>query len=44
MTWEAFTQENDLITPTFKLKRNIAKKVYQEDIDRMYAEGLPEGR
>lgn len=25
----AFTTENDLITPTFKIKRNNAKKVFQ---------------
>lgn len=24
----AFTVENDLITPTFKIKRNVAKKVF----------------
>jgi len=30
LTHEAFTIENDLLTPTFKLKRNIAKKVYQD--------------
>lgn len=36
---DPFTIESDILTPTFKLKRNIAKKMYQEDIDRMYAEG-----
>ena len=25
---EPFTIENDILTPTFKLKRNIAKKVF----------------
>lgn len=35
-----FTVENDLITPTFKIKRNIAKKVFQEQIDKLYAEPL----
>lgn len=30
LTLDAFTIENDIITPTFKLKRNVAKKVYQE--------------
>ena len=35
-----FTVENDLITPTFKIKRNIAKKVFQKEIDQMYAEPL----
>ncbi len=26
---EAFSVDNDILTPTFKLKRNICKKVYQ---------------
>lgn len=34
---DPFTIENDILTPTFKLKRNVAKKVYQEKIDEMYA-------
>lgn len=37
LTTDAFSIENDMLTPTFKLKRNIAKKVYQERIDEMYA-------
>jgi len=28
ITGDAFSIENDMLTPTFKLKRNIAKKVY----------------
>ncbi|KAJ3024216.1 Long chain acyl-CoA synthetase 7 peroxisomal [Thoreauomyces humboldtii] len=32
-----FTVENDLMTPTFKLKRHEAKKLYQAQIDEMYA-------
>lgn len=35
-----FAVDNDLLTPTFKLKRNIAKVRYQEQIDEMYAGGL----
>jgi long-chain acyl-CoA synthetase len=35
---EAFTVDNDIITPTFKIKRNIAKKVFTEQIAKMYAE------
>ena len=37
---EPFTINNDMITPTFKVKRHIAKKRFQEEIDRMYAEGV----
>jgi long-chain acyl-CoA synthetase len=33
---EPFTTESDLLTPTMKLKRNIAKKMFQEQIDSMY--------
>eukprot|EP00742_Colponemidia_sp_Colp-10_P000272 GILJ01000306.1.p1 GENE.GILJ01000306.1~~GILJ01000306.1.p1 ORF type:complete len:692 (-),score=129.63 GILJ01000306.1:157-2187(-) len=36
-----FTVENNLLTPTFKLKRNDAKKVYLDDINRLYATELP---
>ena len=36
LTLDAFTAENDILTPTFKLKRNIGKQVYQEQIDTMY--------
>ena len=34
---DPFTVENDLLTPTFKLKRNVAKKVFESDIDNMYS-------
>ncbi|KAH9101957.1 hypothetical protein LEN26_015612 [Aphanomyces euteiches] len=34
---ELFSVENDLLTPTFKLKRNEAKKVFLKDIDALYA-------
>jgi long-chain acyl-CoA synthetase len=37
---DPFTIESDMLTPTFKLKRNVAKKLYEADIDRMYAEGI----
>jgi long-chain acyl-CoA synthetase len=34
---DPFTIESDLLTPTMKLKRNIAKKHFQETLDAMYA-------
>jgi long-chain acyl-CoA synthetase len=37
LTSEEFTVDNDLLTPTFKLKRETAKKAYQKEIDDMYA-------
>jgi len=33
---DPFSVENEILTPTFKLKRNVAKKVYQAQIDAMY--------
>ena len=36
LTLEAFSIDNDMLTPTFKLKRNIGKQKYQEQIDKMY--------
>lgn len=40
---EPFSIENDILTPTFKLKRNIGRKVYQEQIDAMYVELAKKG-
>ena len=31
-----FSVDNDILTPTFKLKRNIAQKVYQKQISHLY--------
>ena len=37
LTPEPFSIENDVLTPTMKIKRNVAKIVYTEQIDAMYA-------
>lgn len=34
---EPFSVENDMLTPTFKLKRNIAKTKYTKEISQLYA-------
>jgi long-chain acyl-CoA synthetase len=34
---DQFTIESDLLTPTMKIKRNIAKLKFKDDIDSMYA-------
>ena len=36
-----FEVDNDLLTPTFKLKRQQCKIRYQKEIDRMYASEVP---
>ena len=36
LTEEMFTVENDILTPTFKIKRNVAKNKYKEEILRIY--------
>jgi len=48
---EEFSVENNLLTPTFKLKRNEAKKFFKTQIDEMYSEfavagqtGLSQGK
>lgn len=37
ITDEPFSQENDILTPSLKIKRNVAKKYYQKQIDELYA-------
>ena len=36
LTAEAFSVENEILTPTFKLKRNDAKKAYYSQIKELY--------
>lgn len=36
---EDFSVENGLLTPTFKLKRNVAAKHFGEQIKKLYKEG-----
>mmetsp|Transcript_34596 Transcript_34596/g.25761 ORF Transcript_34596/g.25761 Transcript_34596/m.25761 type:complete len:117 (+) Transcript_34596:781-1131(+) len=35
-----FTVENDLLTPTYKVKRNKAKNVFSKEIEEMYNEPM----
>lgn len=37
ISFEPFTMENELLTPTLKTKRNVAAKVYRKEIDALYA-------
>ena len=38
---ELWSVENNLLTPTFKMKRVELKKYYQKQIDALYATPLP---
>ncbi len=40
ITPHAFSVQNDIVTPTFKLKRFNAKKFFLEHIEEMYSEGI----
>ena len=39
LLFEPWTVEMDMLTPTQKLKRNVARSIYEADITRMYEEG-----
>lgn len=36
LTDDAFTVENNLLTPTFKMKRNVVREYFKPQIDEMY--------
>ena len=36
LLWDPMTEEDNLLTPTMKVKRNIATKFYDEQIKAMY--------
>ena len=37
---EPFSVDNDLLTPTFKLKRNVAKIKFEAEIKQLYSEPI----
>lgn len=37
ITEEPFSVENNLLTPTFKLKRNVVQQYYEKQIKEMYS-------
>lgn len=37
LTQELFSIENEILTPTMKIKRNVAKQVYQKELAELYA-------
>ena len=39
LIFDLWTTESDMLTPTMKLKRNIANERYTEDIKKMYEQG-----
>ncbi|KAG8709341.1 hypothetical protein FRC08_018383 [Ceratobasidium sp. 394] len=41
VTLEPFTTDNNLLTPTFKVRRRDAYMRYKEELDRLYGLGPP---
>ena len=40
LTLDPFTIESDILTPSLKLKRNVAKKMFEKEIAALYAKPL----
>jgi len=36
LTHVPFTPENEILTPTFKMRRNIAKRVFEKELKELY--------
>ena len=43
VSFEPFSIENNILTPTFKLKRNVGREVFKNQIDYMYSELTKKG-
>lgn len=43
LTLDAFSVENNMLTPTFKLKRNVGRELFKVQIDQMYEALVKQG-